>query len=113
MNKILLIGNLTKDPELRVTTTNKKVANFTIAVNDGENAYYFNCIAWNKTGEAIEQYCKKGNKIAIEGKLTQRKYETQYKQSRVLTEIVVENVDFLTPKSEKDFDTETDDDLPF
>jgi single-strand DNA-binding protein len=106
LNKVIQIGRLTKDPELRYTQGGASVANFSIAVNrtftvEGnkkEEVNYFNCICWGKAGEIITQYCKKGNRIGIEGRLQQRSWDDQNGNKRYSVEIVVENFQFLTPK---------------
>ena len=106
LNKIILIGRLVRDPELRYTPSGASVANFSIANNrtyttsgeKKENTSFFNCIAWSKLGELIVQYCKKGNRVALEGRLQQRSWEDQDGKKRSAVEVVVENVQFLTPR---------------
>ncbi|MCP4153030.1 MAG: single-stranded DNA-binding protein, partial [bacterium] len=65
-----------------------------------ELASFFNCVAWSKLGELIVQYCKKGQRIGVEGRLQQRSWEDQQGNKRSTVEIVVENVQFLSPKAE-------------
>ena len=70
MNSLVLIGNLTRDPELKFTQSGKAVCNFTIAVQrpfSRDETDFFNCTAWGKTGENVEKFMKKGSKVAIEG----------------------------------------------
>ncbi len=82
---VILFGRLTKEPDLRHTGGGTPVANIAIASNRSytvnnekkEIVSFFNCIAWNKLGEIIAQYCKKGNRIGIEGRLQQRTWEDQ------------------------------------
>jgi len=108
LNKIILIGRLVRDPELRYTQGGTPVANFSIASNRSytvnsekkEIVSFFNCIAWNKLGEIIVQYCKKGNRIGIEGRLQQRSWEDQNGNKRSTVEVVTENFQFLTPRGE-------------
>ncbi len=108
INRVVLIGNLTKDPDLRSTQTGSSVANFSIANNliytvSGERKEYtsfFNCIAWGKLGEAIAQYCKKGNRIGLEGRLQQRTWYDQNGNKKSTTEVVVESFQFLTPRKD-------------
>ena len=72
MNNVNIIGNLTKDPELRTTSSGKSVCSLSIAVQDSynkEKTHFFNCTAWGKTGEVINQYFSKGKKIGITGRL--------------------------------------------
>jgi single-strand DNA-binding protein len=103
INRVVLIGRLVKDPELKYTQSGSALANFSIANNrtyvaSGEKkeiVSYFNCIAWGKSGEVIVQYCKKGNRIAIEGRLQQRSWDDQEGKKRSTVEVVVENFQFL------------------
>ena len=70
MNNLVLIGNLTRDPELKFTQSGKAVCNFTIAVQrpfSRDETDFFNCTAWGKTGENVEKYIKKGSKVAVQG----------------------------------------------
>jgi single-strand DNA-binding protein len=106
LNKVILIGRLVRDPELRYTPNGTSVANFSIASNRSyttsgekvENTSFFNCIAWSKLGELVVQYCKKGNRIGLEGRLQQRSWEDQDGKKRSTVEVVVENLQFLTPR---------------
>lgn len=105
MNKVYLIGNLTKDVELAQTPSGVNVAQFTIAVsrpyanaNGDREADFHKCIAWRGLGERIAQYCKKGDKIAIVGSLQNRSYEDKNGGKRYVTEVVVSEAEFLTPK---------------
>ena len=105
MNKVYLIGNLTKDVDIAETPSGVNVARFTLAVSrpytnaDGNrDADFHNCIAWRGLGERIAQFCKKGDKLAIVGSLQNRSYEDKDGNKRYVTEIVVNEVEFLTPK---------------
>lgn len=135
MNKVELIGRLTKDIELKKTQSNMSVCQFTIAVNrvkkEGQpDADFISCIAWNKTAELLDKYVAKGNRIGIVGRLQTRSYEG--KNGKVYaTEVVVDELEFLENKKEqkeqpteknetvylKDIDTSDtfidDEDLPF
>ena len=111
LNKVFLIGNLTRDPELRHTAQGTSVANFSIAVNrtykgnDGDfkkETSYFNIIVWGKTGENCAKYLSKGRPVFVEGRLQNRSYETQDGQKRTVTEIVADNVQFLGSASSRD-----------
>ena len=112
INRVILIGRLTRDPEIRYIQSGTAVANFTIAnnrtyVSSGEKkeqASFFNCIAWAKLGEVITEYCKKGQRIGIEGRLQQRSWEDQEGKKRSTIEVVVENFQFLSSKDGKDFE---------
>ena len=100
-NKVQLIGNLGKDPEIINLDSGKKLAKFSLATNeyykdaDGQKQTktdWHNLVAWNKTAEIIENYVTKGKEIAIEGKLTSRSYETKEGEKRYITEVVVSEV---------------------
>lgn len=103
MNTVILTGNLTRDIELKYTQSGKAVANFTLAVADRfnkENTYFLDCVVWEKKAELCAEYLSKGKKAGIVGRLTTRTYETQEGQKRKVTEIVVDEVEFLSPKGE-------------
>ena len=111
LNKVFLLGNLTRDPELRHTAQGTSVANFSIAVNrtykgnDGDfkkETSYFNIIVWGKTGENCAKFLSKGRPVLVEGRLQNRSYETQDGQKRTITEIVADNVQFLGSASGRD-----------
>ena len=111
LNKVFLLGNLTRDPELRHTAQGTSVANFSIAVNrtykgnDGDfkkETSYFNIIVWGRIGENCAKYLTKGRPVLVEGRLQNRSYETQDGQKRTITEIVADNVQFLGSGSSRD-----------
>jgi len=103
INRVCLVGRLTRDPELKFTPSNTPIANFSLAnnrtyVQNGEKkeqAYFFNCIAWGKGGQIISQYCKKGQRIIVEGRIQQRSWDDKDGNKRSTVEIVVENFQFL------------------
>ncbi len=107
MNKVVLIGRLTKDVELRFTAgSNTPVATFSIAVNrnfsnqDGEReADFINIIVWRKQAENCKNYLSKGSQVAIEGRIQTRNYDGQDGKKVYVTEVVAENVEFLSTKS--------------
>lgn len=105
MNKILLTGNLTRDPELSETQSNIAVCRFSIAVkrrfsSEGEpQADFFNITAWRGLAESVARYCKKGNKVAVTGSVQIRTYEGNDGAKRTAVDVVAEEVEFLTPKS--------------
>ena len=116
LNRTILIGRLTRDPELRYTPAGAAVASFTVANNrtysvsgeKKEQVSYFDCVAWAKMGEIITEYCKKGHRIAIEGRLQQRSWDDQDGKKRSKVEVVVENFQFLTSKGgNEDFSHDT------
>lgn len=105
MNKVFLIGRLTRDPELRYTGNNTAVATFTLAVNrnftnqSGEReADFINCVVWRKQAENVKKYVHQGTQVAVEGRIQVRSYDDQNGQRRYVTEVVADNVEFLTPK---------------
>jgi single-strand DNA-binding protein len=108
MNKIFLIGNLTKDPEVRTTTTGKKVATFSLAVNDGKSAdgqdqvQYFTVKAWDKQAELIEMYVKRGHKLSVVGRLQNRKWDKPDGTFGYATEVTMSEMELLTSRAEAD-----------
>lgn len=107
MNKWTGTGRLTKDVELATTSNGVSVARFTIAVNrrftnaDGEReADFINCVAWRKTAEILAKYCQKGDRIGVVGELQTRSYEAKDGSKRYLSEIIVEEIDFLSMKKD-------------
>lgn len=113
MNKIMLIGNLTRDPELSETKGGVSYCNFSIAVSrsftnaDGERETdFFDCIAWRGTAETIANYFSKGNKIGVSGRVEIGSYENDYGTKRKTFKVVVEDFDFLTPKARDNNESE-------
>ena len=137
MNKIILIGRNTKDIELRQTTAGTSAVEFSLAVKrtfknaNGEyESDFFNCVAFSKLAETIGRYVKKGDQVGIEGRLQTRNYTNKEGKKTYVTEIIVENVEFLQTKKQdeqeaprfaetdpftqaKFEDVEIDDGLPF
>lgn len=106
MNRVVLVGRLTKDPELRYTPSGAAVATFTLAVNrpfkdqQGENqADFINCVVWRKQAENAANFLKKGSLAGVDGRLQSRSYEAQDGRKVYVTEVVAESVQFLEPKS--------------
>ena len=106
-NKVQLIGNLGNDPEIITLESGKKLAKLSIATNESyKNAQdekitdtqWHNVVAWNNTAEIIEKYLKKGNEIAIEGKLTSRSYETAEGEKKYITEVICNELLMLGSK---------------
>lgn len=108
MNKVFLIGNLTRDPELRETPSGVAVCRYSIAVGrnytqDGERQTdFFNCVAWRTLAESIHKFCKKGNKVAVSGSIQLRTYEDNNGQKRQAVDIVTQDIEFLTPKTQEE-----------
>lgn len=136
MNKVSLIGRLTKDPEVRYTQTNNTlVANFTLAVNrrfaketDEIKADFIPIIAWSKTGEFCSKYFKKGQQVGIIGRIQTRNWDDEQGMKHYATEVIAEEVYFADSKrddvfeqygntfsgnSQNDFEISSNDDLPF
>ena len=106
MNKVILIGNLTRDPELSETPSGVAVCRFSIAVSrdyansDGtRETDFFNITVWRGRAENCGKYLKKGNKVAVVGSLQNRSYEDKDGIKRNVTDVVANEVEFLTPKS--------------
>ena len=103
-SKVISVGNVTRDPELRSTPSGTQVCSFSVAVNRSykdnsgsnvENVSFFDCSAWGKQGETIAQYVKKGSGILVSGRLEQRSWEDKEGQKRSRVEIVVEDFNFI------------------
>lgn len=105
INRVVLVGRLTKDPELRKTQSGTSVVSYTIAVNrcsqtPGQpDADFIGCVAWNKTAELMAQYLHKGSLIGVEGRIQTRNYDNQQGQRVYVTEVVTDSVQFLEPKN--------------
>jgi single-strand DNA-binding protein len=123
MNKVFLIGRLTRDPELRYTGSNIPVATFSIAVNrnftnqSGEReADFINIIAWNKLSEFTQKYLSKGRQILVSGRLQVRDYEKDGHKVYV-TEVIAEEIYFADSKPKEEINVNfvdtSDDELPF
>lgn len=109
LNRAQIIGNVTRDPEMRYIPSGQGVASFAVATNrrwrdkDGNNqeqTEFHDCVAWGKVAEILNQYVHKGNKIYIEGRLQTRNWEAQDGAKRQRTEVVIEDFVFLSPKGE-------------
>jgi single-strand DNA-binding protein len=109
MNKVFLIGNLTRDPELTETASGVPVCHFSIAVNrnyqsqDGERQTdFFNCTAWRSMAETIARYTKKGKKVSVVGSVQLRNYEDNQGVKRTAVDIICQDVEFLSPRENDD-----------
>lgn len=114
MNNTQLIGRLTKEVEVNVTPQDKKVANFTLAVNKyGEGADFIQCVAWEKTAEVLEKYTKKGSQIGVTGRIQTRDYDHKDGYKVYVTEVVVNTVDLLDSKpKEQQYEKKVDKHFP-
>ena len=130
MNRITIIGNLTRDPETRTTQSGKTVCTFTVAVSrrsGQQEADYFRVSAWNQLGESCQKYLNKGRKVAVVGSVSVSTYTTQNGENRASIEVFAQDVELLSPKPEaqqnavpaqqseapQGYTEVTDDDLPF
>ena len=104
-SKAIIVGNLTRDPELRSTPNGASVCSFSVAVNrtyrdasgdQKEDVSFIDCSAWGKLGEVINQYAKKGTGVLVSGRLSQHSWEDKDGKKRSRTEIVVEDFNFTT-----------------
>lgn len=107
INNVVLVGRLTKDPELKQTSSGIYFSNFTLAVNrsfkneQGETeADFINCIVWRNQAENLCKYMRKGSQIGVEGRIQTRSYETE-EGMRYITEVVANSITFLESKNEK------------
>lgn len=106
LNRVVLVGRLTKNPDLRYTSSGIAVANFTIACNrpfknqQGENeADFINCVVWKKAAENLANYMKKGNMVGVDGRIQTRSYEGQDGKMVYVTEVVAESIQFLESRN--------------
>lgn len=132
MNRVCLIGRLTRKPELRENEGGTKQTNFSLAINRiKEGVDFINCVAWNKTAELIEKYMDKGRELGVEGRIQTNNYEDKDGNKRYSTNVVVDTITFIGNKTEetesvKDVATDTapsnndvneiiweDEDMPF
>ena len=116
MNKVFLIGNLTRDPELTETPSGVPVCHFAIAVSrnyssqDGERQTdFFNCTAWRGMAETIARYTKKGKKVSVVGSIQMRNYEDNQGVKRTAVDVIIQDCEFLSPRDDEDsFDSVSD-----
>lgn len=131
MNKLILTGNLTKDPEFRISQGGTSIANLTIANNEGfgdkQETLFIDITVFNKVAENCEKYLKKGSKILVEGRLKKDSWEDQEGKKHFKTYVIANMIDFLSPKSESNntsnnknatvdinsIDYEVEDQIPF
>ena len=122
MNKMMIIGNLTRDPELRTTPQGVSVCDFTVAVNRkrGEGTDYFRVTAWRQLGDLCQKYLAQGRKVYVSGALSAKTYQTKSGETKVDLGITAEDVEFLSGKEDKPvvnapsgFMQVNDDEIPF
>ena len=103
MNKVILMGRLTSDPELRQTNSGLSLCNFSIAVNrrfNKDETDFFNCVAWRQTAEFISKYFGKGQQILLSGELNNESFTDKGGNKRTVTKVVVDEVNFCGSKNE-------------
>lgn len=107
MNKVILIGNLVRDPEARQIPSGRLVTNFTIAVNDNTpnaNANFIRCVAWNNQANFLTTYLKKGDAISIEGRIVSRSYVDNNGKTNYVTEVYADQVQSLSRRNQSPSD---------
>lgn len=111
INRVVLVGRITKDPELRTTTSGRSVVSFTVAVDsrtknpDGSRATSFiGCVAFGQTAETMSKFTRKGSLVGVEGTLNQRKYQRQDGSTASVLEVMCDSVQFLEPKGQRGFE---------
>lgn len=103
LNRALLVGRLTRDPELRRTSNGKAVTSFNLAVernfkSDDQKADFINCVCWGKIAENTERYCSKGSMVSIDGRIQTRNYDNSQGQKVYVTEVIADSVQFINTK---------------
>ncbi len=119
MNKVFLIGNLTRDPEMSETNSGTSVCRFTIAVNrpytngDGDRQTdFFNVTAWRGLAENVGKYCEKGSKVAVSGSIQIRNYEDNNGNKRTAVDVIAQEVEFLSKRELRERDDPYDEPTP-
>lgn len=108
LNRVVLVGRMTRDPELRRTGSGSAVTSFTLALNrnfnsaDGQQADYIPCVVWNKVAENVEKYCAKGSLVGVEGRLRSRTYDNAQGQKVYVVEVVCDSVQFLETRAARE-----------
>lgn len=105
LNRALLVGRLTRDPELRRTGSGKAVTSFNLAVernfkSDEQEADFINCVCWGKIAENTERYCSKGSMVSIDGRIQTRNYDNSQGQKVYVTEVIADSVQFINTRKE-------------
>ena len=108
INRVVMVGRMTRDPELRRTGSGTAVTSFTLALNrnynsaDGQQADYIPCVVWNKAAEIVAQYCGKGSLVGVEGRLRSRTYDNAQGQHVFVVEVQCDSVQFLETKAQRE-----------
>lgn len=104
LNRALLVGRLTRDPELRRTGSGKAVTSFNLAVkrnfkSDDQEADFINCVCWGRIAENTERYCSKGSLVSVDGRIQTRNYENNQGQKGYVTEVIADSVQFISTRN--------------
>ena len=109
INRVVLVGRMTRDPELRRTPQGDAVTSFTLAVNrnftssDGQQqADFINCVVWKKSAENVEKYCSKGSLVGVEGRIQTRSYDNSQGQKVYVVEVICDSVQFLETRAARE-----------
>ena len=105
LNRALLVGRLTRDPELRRTGSGKAVTSFNLAVernfkSDDQEVDFINCVCWGKIAENTERYCSKGSMVSVDGRIQTRNYDNSQGQKVYVTEVIADSVQFINTRKE-------------
>lgn len=104
LNRVALVGRLTRDPELRRTGSGKAVTSFNLAVernfkSDDQEADFINCVCWGKIAENTERYCSKGSMVSVDGRIQTRNYDNSQGQKVYVTEVIADSVQFISTRN--------------
>ena len=104
LNRVALVGRLTRDPELRRTGSGKAVTTFNLAVernfkSDDQEADFISCVCWGKIAENTERYCSKGSMVSVDGRIQTRNYENNQGQKVYVTEVIADSVQFISTRN--------------
>lgn len=108
MNRVVMVGRMTRDPELRRTGSGAAVTSFTLALNrnyssaDGQQTDFIPCVVWNKVAENVARYCSKGSLVGVEGRLRSRTYDNAQGQHVFVVEVQCDSVQFLETKAQRE-----------
>lgn len=109
INRVVLVGRMTRDPELRRTPQGDAVTSFTLAVNrnytsrDGQQqADFINCVVWRRPAENVERYCSKGSLVGVEGRIQTRSYDNSQGQKVYVVEVICDSVQFLETRAARE-----------
>ena len=105
LNRVALVGRLTREPELSSTGNGTAVTSFTLAVDrnfstrDGQEADFINCVVWRKPAENVAQYCSKGSLVSVDGRIQTRNYDNNQGQKVYVTEVIADSVQFISTRN--------------